>query len=57
MTTERKGTTLVQLPDGPVEAAYDDTDPPARYDQALADRTTLGRRRNSCAGQHLFRDC
>lgn len=37
MTIERKGTTLVQLPDGPVETAYDDTEAPDRYDQALAD--------------------
>lgn len=35
--TSRKGKTRVLLPDGPVDADYDDTETPTAYDEALAD--------------------
>jgi len=37
MTTKRKGTTRVQLPDGAVDATYDDAEKPVAYDKRLAD--------------------
>lgn len=35
--TSRKGKTRVLLPDGPVDADYDDAEAPAAYDELLAD--------------------
>ncbi len=37
MTTTGKGTTRLQLPNGAVEAHYDDTEAPLAYDPTLAD--------------------